>query len=193
MHSVYQHPQLKSENLTEIVNLHSLVQFNKGDFFLNRGDQSDCYLVMEKGLMCSFVIDYDGNDITTNFFTNHEVVIEVLSIFKRIPTEECIQALTDCTCWKIDLVEFEKLFRSMPGLSEWGRTWMSEQLFQSKQRSVEMITERAVARYLRLIKEKPQVIREAPLKQIASYLGITDTSLSRIRKELTKGSYLASR
>jgi DNA-binding MarR family transcriptional regulator len=70
---------------------------------------------------------------------------------------------------------------------------MSEQLFVSKIRSVEMITENASHRYLKLIKEKPQVIRQAPLKQIASYLGITDTSLSRIRKELSKGSFLASK
>ncbi len=62
-------------------------------------------------------------------------------------------------------------------MSEWGRAWMSEQLFESKHRAVEMITENATTRYLKLIKEKPQVIRQAPLKQIASYLGVTDTSL----------------
>lgn len=148
---------------------------------------------MESGLMRSFVFSYDGDDITTNFFSNHEVVIEVLSLFNRTRTEEYIQALTDCTCWQIDLDRFEQLFHSIQGMSEWGRAWMSEQLFVSKIRSVEMITDNATNRYLKLIREKPQVIRQAPLKQIASYLGITDTSLSRIRKELSKGSFLASK
>jgi hypothetical protein len=53
-----------------------------------------------------------------------------------------------------------------------------------KQRSLEMITESATNRYLNLMKEKPDIIKFAPLKQIASYLGITDSSLSRIRREI---------
>lgn len=189
---VYRHPLLTEEDLTAISDRHVEVTFGKGDFFLSRGERSGSYMILESGLMRSFVYDYDGNEITTNFFSNHEVVIEVLSLFKHTPSEEYIQALTDCVCWKIDLERFEVLYQSIQGLNEWGRAWMSEQLFQSKQRSVEMITQTATKRYLKLIKEKPQVIRQAPLKQIATYLGITDTSLSRIRKELTKGSFLAS-
>lgn len=53
-----------------------------------------------------------------------------------------------------------------------------------KQRSLDMITLSATKRYLNLMEQKPDVVRFAPLKQIASYLGVTDTSLSRIRKEL---------
>jgi CRP-like cAMP-binding protein len=193
LRQVYRHPILTEENLETISKAHKEVRFKKGDFFLNKGEISGSYLIMESGLMRSFVYSYDGDDITTNFFSNHEVVIEVLSLFNRTRTEEYIQALTDCTCWQIDLDRFEQLFHSIQGMSEWGRAWMSEQLFVSKIRSVEMITDNATNRYLKLIREKPQVIRQAPLKQIASYLGITDTSLSRIRKELSKGSFLASK
>ena len=62
---------------------------------------------------------------------------------------------------------------------------MTGRLFHFKQRSVEMVTVSAKERYLKLIKEKPQVIQQSPLKYIASYLGITDTSFSRIRKEIS--------
>ena len=64
---------------------------------------------------------------------------------------------------------------------------MSYQLFYLKQKSVEVITKSATERYLDLIKAKPEVLKFAPLKNIASYLGITDTSLSRIRKDIIKG------
>lgn len=53
-----------------------------------------------------------------------------------------------------------------------------------KQRSLDMVTLSATKRYLNLMEQKPDVVKFAPLKQIASYLGVTDTSLSRIRKEL---------
>jgi hypothetical protein len=65
---------------------------------------------------------------------------------------------------------------------------MAKELVHSKNRAIAMITEPATARYLRLIKEKPILIQQAPLKHIASYLGITDTSLSRIRKEIVHGN-----
>jgi CRP-like cAMP-binding protein len=135
--------------------------------------------------MHSFAYDYNGNDITTDFFCNYDIVIEVLSLFQRIPTTENIQALTDCDCWKLDFDVFQELYHSIPGFSEWGRLWMTNSLFQFKQRSVEMVTISAKERYLQLIKEKPQVILQSPLKNIASYLGITDTSFSRIRKEIS--------
>ena len=56
--------------------------------------------------------------------------------------------------------------------------------FSMKQRSLDMVTLSATKRYLNLMEQKPDVVKFAPLKQIASYLGVTDTSLSRIRKEL---------
>jgi hypothetical protein len=61
---------------------------------------------------------------------------------------------------------------------------MANQLFAAKQRLMDITTKSAAERYLMLLNSKPEVIKQAPLKYIASYLGITDTSLSRIRKEI---------
>ncbi len=192
LRQVYRHPLLTEEQFQTISEAHKEITFNKGDLFLSKGEISNSFLILENGLMRSFLFNYEGNEITTNFYSDFEVVIDVLSLFKRTPSDGYIQALTDCNCWEIELERFEQYYQSMQAMSEWGRAWMSEQLFESKHRAVEMITENATSRYLKLIREKPLVIRQAPLKQIASYLGVTDTSLSRIRKELSKGSYLAS-
>lgn len=62
---------------------------------------------------------------------------------------------------------------------------MTNSLFHFKQRSLEIVTISAKERYLQLIKEKPEVVLQAPLKNIATYLGITDSSFSRIRKEIS--------
>lgn len=182
---VYQHPLIQPEELEKIIDAHQEVVCQKGDFILKQNDVANGYFIMQNGLMRSFAHDYNGNDITTDFFCNYDVVIEVLSLFQRIPSNENIQAVTDCICWKIDFDVFQELFHSIPGFSEWGRLWMTGKLFQFKQRSVEMVTISAKERYLQLIKEKPQVILQSPLKYIASYLGITDTSFSRIRKEIS--------
>ena len=184
LNAVYHHPLLTESDIKNLCDAHEKVTFKKGDFVLRNGQTANEYYIIVSGLMRSFVYDTQEHDITTNFFTESQIAIEVSSLFQRIPTRENIQALTDCTCWKIDFAIFQELFHSIKGFSEWGRSWMAGQLFDFKQRSVEIIAESATERYLKLIKEKPQVIRQAPLKHIATYLGVTDTSLSRIRKEI---------
>jgi CRP-like cAMP-binding protein len=181
---VYQHPLINSDNLLRIIDAHQEVTYQKGDFILKQGEISNSYMILQSGLIRSYAYDYNGNDITTDFFCNYDVVIEVLALFQRTPAQENIQALTDCICWKIDFDVFQELYHSIGGFSEWGRLWFTGKLFQSKQRSLEIITASAKDRYENLIKEKPQVVLQSPLKYIASYLGITDTSFSRIRKEI---------
>jgi len=177
-------PFFFQEELEEIIQAHEKVIFQKGETILQEGKMANEYYILEKGLARSFVNDFNGNDVTTNFFSENEIIIDVSSLFQRIPTQENIVCITDCECWKMDFDVFQELFHKIPNLREWGRAWMSQQLFLYKQRSVEMFTLSATKRYLHLLEQKSQVIQFAPLKQIASYLGVTDTSLSRIRKEL---------
>ncbi|WP_292008389.1 Crp/Fnr family transcriptional regulator [Chryseobacterium sp.] len=180
----YDFPFFTDEELEEVFKAHEKVRFHKGDSILDEGKIANEYYILEKGLMRSFVNDFNGNEVTTHFFTENEIVIEVSSIFQRIPSQENIVCISDCEGWKMDFETFEDLFHKIPNLREWGRAWMSQQLFVYKQRSVEMFTLSATRRYLNLLEQKPKVVQFAPLKQIASYLGVTDTSLSRIRKEL---------
>lgn len=184
----YDFPFFLPEELEEIFQAHEKVHFQKGEFILEEGNVANEYYILEKGLVRSFVNDFSGNEVTTNFFADNEIIIEVSSLFQRIPTQENIVCITDCECFKFSFENFEELFHKIPNLREWGRAWMSQELFASKQRSVEMFTLSATSRYLKLLEQKPQVVQFAPLKQIASYLGITDTSLSRIRKEIVSHS-----
>lgn len=180
----YQHPLLEAKDFEQICEAHEKVDKSKGDFLLQKGQTANEYHIIENGLVRSYLYDYEGNEITTDFKCNKEVVIEVASLFQRVPTQEYIQCLTDCTLWKIKFDDFQELFHQIPAMREWGRAWMAYELYLSKKRATEMITEPATKRYLHLIQDKPQIIQQAPLKYIATYLGITDTSLSRIRKEI---------
>ena len=184
--TIYQNPLLKPQDIQTIFEAHKEVNFSKGEFLLQKGQVANRYFCVKKGLIRSFVYDYDGEDITTGFTGKNEIAIDVVSLFNQVPTVESFQALTDCVCYVIDLETFQCLYHSIKGLNEWGRSWMSSSLFALKQRTLSMITDSASDRYLQLQSQHPQILQQAPLKHIASYLGITDTSLSRIRKELVK-------
>ena len=179
---VYQHPKLSEQDLGLIVAAHERLSFKKGEYFLKNGDQANAYYLIESGLLRVYAMDLNGQDITTGFQGKNEISIEVTSLFQRTPSKENIIALTDGIVWKISFEDFQRLFHSIAGLREWGREWMAQQLFALKERHIEMITQSATERYQKLTRDQPLVVQQAAIRHIASYLGITDTSLSRIRK-----------
>ncbi|MDB5129827.1 Crp/Fnr family transcriptional regulator [Mucilaginibacter sp.] len=144
------------------------------------------YLFLEKGYMRAFAHDTEGNEVTTNFCSPGQVVFEVSSFFNRTRSKENIQALTDCEGWYITYEQLNNLFHSLPEFREFGRSILVKGFAELKTRMLSMITETAEERYELLLKTNPEIFQHAPLKNIASYLGITDTSLSRIRKEISR-------
>ncbi len=163
------------------------VTFRKHDYLLTEGTTENHYWFIERGFVRSYAVDTAGNDISTNFYGAGDVVINWPSFFQRQPTRENIQALTDCVGWQLDFATFQQLFHSIEAFREAGRARLVASYFELKQNRVSMITDPAKVRYQRLLTERPDVLQNVSLKQIASYLGITDTSLSRIRKEFTEG------
>jgi CRP-like cAMP-binding protein len=158
----------------------------RNDFLLEEGVVSNEYLFLEEGFMRSFAYDLNGADITTGFHTKHNVVFEVSSFFNRTVSRENIQALTDCKGWCISYEHLNMLFHTIPDFREFGRSILVRGFSALKTRMLSMITETAEERYANLLKTQPEIFQHAPLKHIATFLGITDTSLSRIRKEYSK-------
>ncbi len=177
---------MSEDDINQIASFHKKRTFAKDELILAKDQVLESYYLLEKGVVRAFVNDMDNNDITTEFFIDGDIVIIPSSLFQQIPSQESLQAVTDCEVWEIKYDDFQEVFRSIPGFAEWGRLWFTYQLFTLKQRSLDMITISATNRYLKLSKEKPQILQTVPLKFIASFLGITDTSLSRIRKEIVR-------
>ncbi|WP_317173519.1 Crp/Fnr family transcriptional regulator [Hymenobacter montanus] len=153
----------------------------KHDFLLREGWVSDEYFFLSTGLMRAFSYDKDGNDVTTAFYTAEQIVFEYSSFFRRTPSAENIQALTDCEGWFITHQQMNALFHSRNEFREFVRSVLVKIIASLKSRMLSMIMDSATERYEHLLREAPQIMQHAPLKNIASYLGITNTSLSRIR------------
>jgi CRP-like cAMP-binding protein len=184
LHSIFDEKNFKPEDLEKILNQYQRVEFAKNDFLISEGTIANFYYFLESGFVRSYAIDLEGNDITTKFFSSKDIVIDWHSYFLKTKCRENIQAITPCVAWKITFESFMKLF-SIEAFREVGRTRLINNFFELKNHSVSVIADPAKDRYLNLLKEKPAIVQNVPLKQIATYLGITDTSLSRIRKEIT--------
>lgn len=174
-------PRSEAESIAEIF---QPCQYKKGTFILRENEINDDYIYLEQGLMRTFLLDLQGNEITTDFFTEDNVVFEVTSFFNRVRSEANIQAVTDCIGFKTSYKKLNTLFHNKPAFRDLGRAILVKEFIASKQRNFGMINKTAEARYLQLLHIKPQILKYAPLKQIASYLGITDSTLSRLRKKI---------
>ena len=139
---------------------------------------------LEIGYIRSFTFDKDGLEVTTNIYSAPCFVNDFLSFFKRVPAKQNFQALTTCEGWSMSFENVEKYFHSTFESREFGRLLVLNQLDLLSERMLDMIKDSAENRYLKLLSNHPEIFQNVSLKIIASYLGITDTSLSRIRKDI---------
>lgn len=161
------------------------IEFSKHEYLLKRGKVSG-YYYLAKGFVRAFTFDTEGNEITTYFYSEGRVIFEAASFFLHIPSTENIQAITDCKVYAIDFEKLNVLFHSVPEFREFARAMLVKEFVAYKQRTLSMINKSAEERYANLVAENNEIFQYAQLRHIASYLGITDTSLSRIRKEFSK-------
>ena len=159
---------------------------NRGEYLFKAGRVCNDYFFLENGFIRAFAHDTEGNDVTTNFYSANQMVFEVSSFFNRTLSKENYQAIVDCEGWYITYDQLNQLFHSMQEFRDFGRSILVKGFSALKVRVLSMITETAEQRYDALLKTNPEIFQHAALKHIASYLGITDTSLSRIRKEYVK-------
>jgi CRP-like cAMP-binding protein len=161
-------------------------EINRNEFLFKEGRVCNEYFFLEQGFIRAFAHDTEGNDVTTHFYSGNQVVFEVSSFFNRTVSKENFQAVIDCSGYYITYEQLNNIFHSLPEFREFGRAILVRGFSSLKTRTLSMITETAEQRYDALLKTHPEIFQHAALKHIASYLGITDTSLSRIRKEYAK-------
>jgi len=184
LQSIFIDKNFKTEDLETILRQYHRVEFARNEFLIEADTTANFYYFLESGYARSYVIDLNGNDISTKFFGASDIVIDWHSFFLKTKCREFFQAITPCVAWKITFEDFMKLF-SIEAFRDVGRNRLVNSYFELKTHTVSIIADPAKDRYLNLMKAHPDIVQNVPLKQIATYLGITDTSLSRIRKEIS--------
>jgi CRP-like cAMP-binding protein len=176
-------PTDKAEQIAAYYHLKTLT---KNEYLTQAGKICRQSFFVEEGFLRVYVTDVENNDVTLNFYGKDGFANDFLSFFKQIPASQNIQALTNCTVWAITFADLQTCFHTIPEFREFGRMLLVTNYGRLQERMLGMIQLTAEQRYVKLIESQPDIFQNAPLKMIATYLGITDTSLSRIRKEVSK-------
>jgi len=159
--------------------------FQKGDYLLKEGKVSD-YFYLSEGFLRVFTFDTDGNEVTTYFYSQGRVVFDAASFFLKRPSTENIQAMSECKVYVTNFDKLNQLFHSVAAFREFGRQMIVNEFVSYKERTLSMINQRAEDRYLKLMETNQSVFQYAHLNHIASYLGISERTLNRIRQNPTK-------
>jgi CRP-like cAMP-binding protein len=177
--------QMPTEKAAQIAEKFEYMEVQKNDMLHIENKPCNYTYILQSGYVRTFLYDNDGQEVTVHIHRPFTIVNDALAFFKRQPMTENIQALTDCEMWRMSYEDVQANFHGIPEFREFGRMMLITNLAIMKQRMLTMIKDSAEVRYKNLLEQHPEIFMNVPLKIIASYLGITDTSLSRIRKELT--------
>ncbi|MDX2432120.1 MAG: Crp/Fnr family transcriptional regulator [Bacteroides sp.] len=158
------------------------VSIKKGSFFSKAGMITDRVGFVSQGLLRSFYTIKD-KETTTYFLQVGSFAAALLSFLQMKPAVENIQALEDSELIVISRKDLFKLYDENWKWQQVGRVLIENYYVIMEQRSIGLQSLSAQERYAIFLKEFPDVIKSVPLHQIASFLGITPETLSRIRSQ----------
>lgn len=174
---------LGNEALLAINELLQIKMIGKGDFFLDFGSTCHEIAILEKGI---FRVYYHSNDkIHTSYFnteTRNPFVSSFTSFLKKSPSIEAIEALEDSIVHSLTYDQLHQLYKDFPQIQELGRIMAEHNYLLAIERIYDLQQQNASYKYNKFLELYPGLINRIPHHYIASYLGITPESLSRIRK-----------
>lgn len=174
---------VSDQEAIDIAALFNCRKVNKGDFLLKEGQYADWWGFVFQGLLRSYSYDAEENEYTNAFFREDSFTCELVSFYGSAVSPTNVVAMEDALIVCVNRPTLDLLFRDFPYFEKFGRLLYQKILVSYKQRNIFRVRLNARERYLHFLKNEPELIQRVPLKYIASYLNVTNTSLSRIRRE----------
>lgn len=180
---------VKSEDLPKLMDLVTTKEVKKHGFLLSRGEVCKHAFFVEKGLIRMYSIDEEGKEHILQFAPENWFVSDRESIFFGQASTYFIDAIEDSRVVMFDQEFTEKASRISPEFRNYNEYLLQNHIRQLQNRINLLIGANAEKRYLDFVSLYPDVLLRVPQWMVASYLGITPESLSRVRKELARRNF----
>jgi CRP-like cAMP-binding protein len=169
------------EQLSAILDCLTVLNIKKDECLIKEGQVSQTFYFVNQGAFRHYTIQDNGEEATLNLFIRSEWVLEHKSFITQQPSQNIIQAVTDSEVFGLSVWDFHQLIKLSDRFFRMGQILehATQNLdFQSNRLSPEQ-------KYERLLHTKPELLQQFPLKHIASFMGMTPETLSRIRKKIS--------
>lgn len=174
---------VNKEELETISSYFKQTSLKKGDFYLKNGRYSDRLGFVQSGIIREFVVVND-KEVTKWISTKGYFVVDLSSFIFEHTARWNIQALTDCELFVIDKSDYQKIGQVIPRWIELEKLFIAKCFTVLEDRIVQHLSMSAEERYHQLFNFNKELFNQVPLQYLASMLGMTPETLSRLRKKV---------
>lgn len=175
---------ISDEEFKQFCTLFKPKKLRKKQYLLQSGDVNRYQAFVVKGLLRSYTVDQKDNEHILQFASEGWWVADLSSYLTAEPSILNIDALEDSELLLLDKNAWESSMKSIPALEHYFRIILQNHLVSTQKRLLQSLSETAEEKYTRFLKTYPECLQRMPQHMIASYLGITRETLSRVRKGL---------
>lgn len=184
--NITQHVALAESDLPRLREAFRPRTIRKRQYLLQAGDVARHENFVCKGLLRAFTVDAEGHEHVVMFGLENWWINDLYSFLTQTPATQHIEALEDSEVLQIEKEELEKLYRELPQLNRFFRILLQNAFVANQQRALASISQTAEEQYLGFIRRFPPLDQRVPQNQVASYLGLTPETISRIRKQQSR-------
>jgi len=184
LNSLYQMDEVMTEKVRSLT---KMTEYKSGAFILKEGQVCNKACQVWEGLVRSYYMN-DGKDITSRFMEEGDIITSWPSYYKQQPGNEFIEATEDTILLCLNYTDIQKLYSEMPEFNIVGRRQVEHAFFLAEQRTQMLRKHTAEEKYKFFLENHPTLLQRVPLKHIATYLGMNEETLSRIRSRFHRNN-----
>ncbi|MBO0950316.1 Crp/Fnr family transcriptional regulator [Fibrella forsythiae] len=174
------------EVIAHLMKLFSPIYLQKGDFLVKAGERLPLFGFLLNGLMRHYFLRTDGTEITVDFARTYDLVGEYNNLLLDKPADHFVQALEPCVIIAAPIAELRASYDRFPALERISRQFSEQYLYRIMAQLSQYTIRNAEERYVHLLTNEPDLIQRVPQVILASYVGVTPVTLSRIRNRLAR-------
>lgn len=167
----------------KLIPLFTYKKYNNGETILNAGENTKVICLILSGIVRGFFLNEDGNDVTKCFSKEGDWCC-IYNFIKSTSSAYFIEAVEDCQLAEIKVSALKKLMQSYPILQDIYQNLFQDAFIKSESKGTAFQRMSAKERYISFLKDNTEIACRVKQEYIASYLGVTPSSLSRIKREL---------
>ena len=175
---------LSDEEFDLLKNLFVPKKLRKRQYLLQEGDVCKYQAFVEKGILRSYTLDDKGAEHVLQFATEGWWIADLSSYLTGEPSPFHIDAIEDAELLLVNKASWNEALEKIPQLERYFRILIQNHLIATQKRLMQSLSDTAEVKYLRYIQLYPDCLQRIPQHMIASYLGVTRETLSRLRRQL---------
>ena len=184
--------EIPKEEVSHCSNFYEPKKVVKNEFLLQEGDVCNATYFVEKGLLRMYSIDKNGKEHIIQFAPEKWLISDRSSLYFNEKSKYYIEAVEDSEVLLLKNDFFSNISLSFPNYAGNNDLLLQKHIRNLENRVNSLLAETAEERYMNFIKMYPDILLRVPQWMVASYLGITPESLSRVRKELARKNFQTS-